>query len=90
MFAGRLAGELGRIPPEWVAEHEAVVSHYGLPTGLPVGVGDAALVNLMRHDKKVIAGLAFVLDGPNGAELVRGVPERAVTDALAAMPRSEK
>ena len=90
VFAGRLAGELGRIPPDRVAEHEAVVSHYGLPTGLPVGVGDAALVNLMRHDKKVIAGLAFVLDGPNGAELVRGVPERAVTDALAAMPRSEK
>ncbi|MFE2194338.1 3-dehydroquinate synthase family protein [Streptomyces olivaceus] len=90
VFAGRLAGVLGRVPPDRVAEHEAVVGHYGLPTALPAGVDDAALVNLMRQDKKVTVGLAFVLDGPTGAELVRGVPERAVTEALAAMPRAEK
>ncbi|MFD5455824.1 3-dehydroquinate synthase, partial [Streptomyces olivaceus] len=80
----------GRAAPARGAKHAAVLGHYGLPTGLPAGVDDAALVNLMRQDKKVTVGLAFVLDGPDGAELVRGVPERAVTEALAAMPRAER
>ncbi|MBT2210138.1 3-dehydroquinate synthase [Actinomadura sp. NEAU-AAG7] len=91
VFAGRLAGLLGRIGPDRVAEHRAVVAAYGLPTALPSGAGrDAgALVDLMRRDKKATDGLAFVLDGPRGAELVRDVPESRVAAALAAMPVGE-
>lgn len=86
VFAGRLAGALGRIGADRVAEHEEVVAGYGLPTALPTGVATAELIALMRLDKKATSGLTFVLDGPRGAELVRDVPERAVAAALDAMP----
>jgi 5-deoxy-5-amino-3-dehydroquinate synthase len=87
VFAGRLAGHLGRITPERVAEHHEVVSHYGLQVELPYGVDADRLLALMRLDKKATTGLTFVLDGPHGAELVPAVPESAVAAALAAMPR---
>ncbi|MER7275003.1 3-dehydroquinate synthase family protein [Dactylosporangium sp. NPDC000244] len=92
VFAGRLAGHLGRIGPDRVAEHEAVVASYGLQTGLPDGADADALIAVMRSDKKATSvsksGLTFVLDGPGGVELVRDVPEPAVRAALAAMPRA--
>ncbi|MFE9611158.1 3-dehydroquinate synthase family protein [Streptomyces sp. NPDC006012] len=87
VFAGRLAGALGRIGPERVAEHLDVVRHYGLPTELPAGVSTGELVALARLDKKATRGLAFVLDGPAGAELVSGVPAETVAAVLDAMPR---
>jgi len=87
VFAGELAGALGRIPPARVAEHHDVVRHYGLPTALPAGADAAALIGLMRHDKKAIHGLTFVLDGPAGAELVSDVPPAVVVRALDRMPR---
>ncbi|XVQ06665.1 3-dehydroquinate synthase family protein [Spirillospora sp. CA-255316] len=86
VFAGRLAGRLGRIGPARVAEHHSVVAGYGLPTALPAGAAVDALVALMRLDKKATDGLTFVLDGPRGAEPVRGVPESEVAAALADMP----
>ncbi|MEU3837217.1 3-dehydroquinate synthase family protein [Streptomyces microflavus] len=88
VFAGRLAGALGRIGPGRVAEHEEVVAHYGLPTALPPGIPVATLVALMRLDKKATTSLAFVLDGPRGAELVRDIPQRTVAETLDAMPRA--
>jgi 5-deoxy-5-amino-3-dehydroquinate synthase len=88
VYAGRLAGHLGRIDAGRVAEHEAVVAGYGLATGLPEGIDADALVRVMRADKKATDGLTFVLDGPGGVELVRDVPEPAVRAALAAMPRT--
>ncbi|WP_329491269.1 3-dehydroquinate synthase [Kitasatospora sp. NBC_01246] len=87
VFAGLLAGVLDRIDPARVDEHRAVVASYGLPGALPEGVRPGELVELMRRDKKALSGLAFVLDGPAGAELVHDVPERAVLEALARMPR---
>jgi 5-deoxy-5-amino-3-dehydroquinate synthase len=39
-------------------------------------------VDLMGRDKKAIAGLTFVLDGPDGVEVVPGVDE---ADARAAL-----
>ncbi|WP_103338223.1 3-dehydroquinate synthase family protein [Amycolatopsis sp. CA-126428] len=87
VFAGRLAGALGRIDQSGVDEHRAVVRHYGLPAALPADVDADVLVRQMRRDKKAIAGLAFVLAGPRGAELVRDVPAEVVTDVLARMPR---
>lgn len=87
VFAGQLAGVLGRIDAARVAEHFNVVEHYRLPSRLPDSVDPAVLIRLMRQDKKATAGLAFVLDGPDGAELVRDVPAEAVADCLDAMPR---
>jgi 5-deoxy-5-amino-3-dehydroquinate synthase len=88
VFAGRLAGALGRIGPDRVAEHHDVVAHYGLETGLPADVSVSGLIELMHRDKKATTGLAFVLDGPHGAELVRDIPEATVARALDAMPRA--
>ncbi|AXX30668.1 3-dehydroquinate synthase [Actinosynnema pretiosum subsp. pretiosum] len=88
VFAGRLAGALGRIGPDRVAEHHSVVAGYGLPVALPPGVPDDELLRFMRRDKKSTGGLAFVLDGPRGAELVRDVDEHVVATTLAAMPRA--
>jgi 5-deoxy-5-amino-3-dehydroquinate synthase len=88
VFAGRLAGALGRIEQSRVDEHLAVVGHYGLPTALPDGVDTAVLVRQMHRDKKAIAGLGFVLDGPAGAELVTDVPADVVTRVLDEMPRA--
>ncbi|MEV6831383.1 3-dehydroquinate synthase family protein [Amycolatopsis sp. NPDC051102] len=87
VFAGRLAGALGRIDQSRVEEHRAVVRHYGLPTALPEGVDPAVLIRQMRRDKKAITGLAFVLDGPRGAELVNDVPTDVVSRVLGEMPR---
>jgi 5-deoxy-5-amino-3-dehydroquinate synthase len=88
VFAGRLAGALGRIDQSRVDEHLAVVGHYGLPAALPDGVDTAVLVRQMHRDKKAITGLGFVLDGPAGAELVTDVPADVVTRVLDDMPRS--
>ncbi|MFD8725116.1 3-dehydroquinate synthase family protein [Streptomyces sp. NPDC059629] len=87
VFAGLLAGALERIGPERVTEHREVVEFYGLPTALPERVEAAELIRLMRRDKKALTGLAFVLDGPEGAELVQDVPEQVVSDVLERMPR---
>ncbi|WP_405554635.1 3-dehydroquinate synthase [Streptomyces canus] len=89
VFAGRLAGALGRIPQARVDEHLDVVRHYDLPTALPSGVDVPGLITLMRLDKKATEGLAFVLDGTKGAELVAGVSEKVVEEALAGMPRKD-
>ncbi|MCX4761554.1 3-dehydroquinate synthase [Streptomyces sp. NBC_01275] len=90
VFAGRLAGALGRIDQARVDEHLAVVRHYGLPWRLPANVDPDRLITLMGRDKKAATSpsghLAFVLDGPVGAELADDVPESAVRACLAAMP----
>ncbi|MEV6171998.1 3-dehydroquinate synthase family protein [Streptomyces sp. NPDC051954] len=88
VFAGRLAGALGRIDQARVAEHQDIVEYYGLPAALPEETALADLIRLMRHDKKAISGLAFVLDGPKGAELVDDVPHEVVARVLAGMPRA--
>ncbi|MFJ8255068.1 3-dehydroquinate synthase family protein [Streptomyces sp. NPDC094466] len=88
VFAGLLAGTLGRIPPDRVREHRQVVASYGLPTALPDDAEPGTLIGLMRRDKKARSGLTFVLDGPTGAELVADVPEGAVAEALDRMERA--
>jgi 5-deoxy-5-amino-3-dehydroquinate synthase len=85
VFAARLARRLGRVDDERIAEHLVVVQGYGLPHTLPPGVDPAELVLLMGRDKKVVDGLTFVLDGPRGLELVRGVDPDAVGDVLETM-----
>jgi len=86
VYAAELARRLGRIGDARVDEHRLVVrGMYGLPTTVPVGIAPGRLVELMRRDKKAIAGLTFVLDGPHGVEAVAGIDEHTVVEALALM-----
>ncbi|WP_344510040.1 hypothetical protein [Dactylosporangium maewongense] len=68
-----------------MVEHHEVVAGYGLGTRLPPAVEDDDLLALMGRDKKALGGFTFVLDGPDGAELVRGVAEPVLRDALRAL-----
>jgi len=83
IFAARLAERLGRIDSARVTEHLDVVGGlYGLQTDIPhVGSADELLA-LMFRDKKAIDGLTFVLDGPNGVELVADIDPAIVRDVL--------
>jgi 5-deoxy-5-amino-3-dehydroquinate synthase len=85
VFAAHLAHGLGRIPASRVDEHRVVVAAYGLADRLPEGADEDELLTLMARDKKAIDGLTFVLDGPHGPEVVRGVDPHAVRDAFARM-----
>jgi 5-deoxy-5-amino-3-dehydroquinate synthase len=85
VFAARLARRLGRIDEGRVAEHLAVLDHFGLPTDLPAGLHAGALVEFMARDKKARHDLTFVLDGRRGVEPVHGVAERDVVATLLAM-----
>lgn len=81
-YAAALARRLGRIDDARVAEHRQVLAAYELDPALPAGVDQDRLIRLMRRDKKAIAGLTFVLDGPDGVEVVPGVDD---ADARAAL-----
>jgi 5-deoxy-5-amino-3-dehydroquinate synthase len=85
VFAALLARRLGRIDDERVAEHRRVVEGYGLPTELPAGADESQLIDLMARDKKATTGLTFVLDGPRGVEIVRGVERPDVRATLVGM-----
>ncbi len=75
-FAARLARSLGRIDEDRVDDHRAVLAAYDLPMDLPLGSDAEHLLAVMRHDKKALDGLTFVLDGHDGVEVVAGVPRR--------------
>jgi 5-deoxy-5-amino-3-dehydroquinate synthase len=85
VFAAELACRLGRIDPHRVEQHREVVQAYGLRTTLPERSDNAELVTLMHRDKKALAGLTFVLDGPEGPEVVVGVTEADTLAALGAV-----
>ena len=83
VYAARLARRLGRIDDARVAEQVAVLAANDLPTTIPPTCDPDELVAVMRRDKKATGdGLTFVLDGPNGVEVVTGI---SFDDALAAM-----
>jgi 5-deoxy-5-amino-3-dehydroquinate synthase len=88
VYAARLAEALGRIDAARVAQHRKVVTAYDLPTDLPPGSSAVQLVELMLRDKKATDGLTFVLDGPRGVEVVKGVSESTVAEVLRAMGAS--
>jgi 5-deoxy-5-amino-3-dehydroquinate synthase len=84
-YAALLARRLGRIDDERVAQHDEVLAAYDLDARLPHGRDPAQLVALMGRDKKAVAGLTFVLDGPAGVEVVPEVDPgdaRAVLEAM--------
>lgn len=85
LFAAELARALGRIDAAAVAEHRRVVGGYGLPMRIPDGTDVGSLVPLMFRDKKAIGGLTFVLDGPEGVEVVHDVDPVVVEATLEAV-----
>jgi 5-deoxy-5-amino-3-dehydroquinate synthase len=87
VYAAHLAHRLGRIDPARVERHYDVVGgSYELGTSLPSGLSATDLVGLMSRDKKVLSdGLTFVLDGPDGVEVVAGVDPALALAALADM-----
>ena len=85
VYAAHLARVLDRIDEARVAEHYAVVGGaYELDTSLPP-VDHDELLALMGRDKKALDGLTFVLDGPNGVEVVADVAPGAAREALTMM-----
>ena len=83
IFAAELALELDRIDADRVDEHRRVVAgEYGLRITPPERLEVDTLLDLMALDKKALDGLTFVLDGPDGVEVVEGVPESAVRATL--------
>jgi 5-deoxy-5-amino-3-dehydroquinate synthase len=84
-YAAALARHLGRVDDARVAEHDDVLAAYELDGSLPTGSDPAQLVDLMGRDKKAVDGLTFVLDGPEGVEVVPGVDPAAAAGVLEAM-----
>jgi 5-deoxy-5-amino-3-dehydroquinate synthase len=83
IFAAELALELGRIDEDRVAEHRRIVAgEYGLRITPPERLEVDELMALMGRDKKALDGLTFVLDGPDGVEVVESVPEAAARATL--------
>ena len=60
-----------------------MVGAYDLPSTLPDGLDDDELIELFARDKKAVRELTFVLDGPDGVEVVHGIDE---ADLRAALP----
>ncbi|MFT3854598.1 MAG: 3-dehydroquinate synthase family protein [Ilumatobacteraceae bacterium] len=83
VYAAHLARLLGRIDDATVRHHHDVVAGaYELDTALPAGLDPDELVALMGRDKKAVDSLTFVLDGPDGVEVVKGVDPVAARAAL--------
>ena len=85
-FAALVAEALGRIGPERVAYHDAVISQeYGLSTAMPRGLETSELIELMGRDKKSAGSLTFMLDSDRGIEMVRDVDPKIVAECLGRM-----
>ena len=68
-----------------MAEHYEVVRDiYGLSTSLPEGLDDDALLDAMKRDKKALSSLTFVLDSHDGLEVIEGIDEMKIREALSA------
>ncbi|MCH2415826.1 MAG: 3-dehydroquinate synthase [Acidimicrobiales bacterium] len=82
IYAAELAHILERIDHERVLEHRQIVESYGLPSVLPSSMSDKDLLLAMTRDKKAVDGFTFVLDGPNGLEIVKGIEEILIKETL--------
>ena len=83
IFAARLARALGRIDDARVDYHELVVGQtYSLQTRMPAGLDIDALLAAIARDKKALNGLTFILDSPQGLEIVAGISAEVVRSEL--------
>ena len=91
IYAAHLAHAMQRISQARVDEHYKVIGQtYGLKVKPDERVNRKELIELMRHDKKAVSGLTFVLDGASGIDVVSGVSEKHLEQAFDAMQLSEK
>ena len=91
IYAAHLAHAMQRISQARVEEHYKIIGQtYGLKVKPDERVNRKELIELMRHDKKAVSGLTFVLDGASGIEVVIGVSEKHLEQAFDAMQLSEK
>jgi 5-deoxy-5-amino-3-dehydroquinate synthase len=91
IYAAHIAHAMQRISQARVEEHYKVIGQtYGLKVKPDERVNRKELIELMRHDKKAVSGLTFVLDGASGIEVVSGVSEKHLEQAFDAMQLSEK
>jgi 5-deoxy-5-amino-3-dehydroquinate synthase len=89
VFAGLLASRLGRIDEERAELHRQVVRAFDLSPLLPGEVDPEQLLSFMSRDKKADHDLTFVLEGPDGVEVVRGIDGADVVATLAEMQHRE-
>jgi 5-deoxy-5-amino-3-dehydroquinate synthase len=82
VFAALLARRVGRIDDARVEHHRQVVGGFDLATDLPDGTTPDHLLSFMGRDKKAQGDLTFVLDGPTGVEVVRGIDRADVVATL--------
>jgi 5-deoxy-5-amino-3-dehydroquinate synthase len=82
VYAAEVARQLDRIDDDRVAEHRRVVSGYELPVRPPRGTRAESVLPLFARDKKALAGVTFVLDGPNGVEVVTGIDDEILVQAF--------
>ncbi|MDE3222510.1 MAG: 3-dehydroquinate synthase [Acidobacteriota bacterium] len=81
-FAARLARALGRLDDAGVEVHDEMLASVQLPSRVPAQYDTADLLEAMSHDKKAHHDLTFVLAGPQGFSVVRGVDATLVRDEL--------
>ncbi len=83
-FEAGLACRMGRIDEAELSYQLESLKSYSLPSAVPQSVQTTPeeLVSIMAKDKKSTGALAFVLDGPNGVELVKEIDENLVLDTL--------
>jgi 5-deoxy-5-amino-3-dehydroquinate synthase len=83
IFAARLARALGRIDDSRVDYHDLVVGQtYSLQTRMPKGLDVDQLMAAMARDKKALNGLTFILDSPQGLEIVANISADVVRAEL--------
>jgi len=90
VYAALLAKRLGRIDDDRVDHHRRVVGAFDLATRLPTDIDPGELLEFMGRDKKAQGDLTFVLDGPGGVEVVRGVDRSEVVATLTDMESTER
>tara|TARA_B100002052_G_scaffold67380_1_gene60729 strand:- start:503 stop:1507 length:1005 start_codon:yes stop_codon:yes gene_type:complete len=84
-YAAEIARILGRIDQERVEEHEEILAHYGLSFTLPSSFDWDRIVSFFQRDKKALEGISFVLDGPNGVEVVKIENQEILKEAMEAL-----
>jgi 5-deoxy-5-amino-3-dehydroquinate synthase len=74
LYAAHVAHRMNRISSQRVDDHYHVVHEvYGLRRPLPHGLTIDSLISAMGRDKKAVDSLTFVLDSPQGLEVVPGI-----------------
>jgi 5-deoxy-5-amino-3-dehydroquinate synthase len=74
LYAAHVAHRMNRISSQRVDDHYHVVHEvYGLRRPLPHRLTIDSLISAMGRDKKAVDSLTFVLDSPQGLEVVPGI-----------------